>query len=133
MEGRAKVIKVLLIRYIFLLIILFLSSCNQYRNLTNEEFLKTKFCPSCDFEGPLNIEDVEKEHLVILKRNGREDTVPFGYINKEWKRLKRNYKTGAELYHFRTDKGSWLVLCGQDGYVLIRNKRIIGEIISSCN
>ena len=70
----------------------------------------------------VSVSDAEKLNMTTIRLEGKEETLPFGFINDRWEELKRRYETGDCLYHYRMDCG---VLCGSEGYVLIRDGRAI--------
>lgn len=53
---------------------------------------------------------------------GALKTRPFGFINDKWEKLKRRYEKGDCIFHYRVNCG---VLCGGEGYLLIRDGNVI--------
>jgi len=88
-----------------------------------------------EIRGPLTVAQVEQESLEELRKSQREDVppVPFGFINDRWNELKSQYEEGDELYFFRSDKRSWLDLCGEQGYVLIRKNELLDLLVTVIN
>jgi hypothetical protein len=86
------------------------------------------------YDGPLDISEVEKKHLVTIRNKENEEVVvPFGYINKQWEYLKSLYQEGDELYCYWTKAGSWKNRCGRVGFVLRRNGKEIASIATLMN
>jgi hypothetical protein len=73
----------------------------------------------------VSVSDAEKSHMTTIIVDGEAVTRPFGFINDEWKELKRRYEKGDCPYHYRMDCGT---LCGSGGYVLIRDGKAIYSI-----
>lgn len=82
--------------------------------------------------GPMTIEEVEKESLDKLSRSSRKDIpkVPFGFQNDRWDEFKSKYQDGDKIYYFISDRESWKGLYGREGYVLMRNEKIINVIVT---
>jgi len=58
------------------------------------------------------------------------DGVPFGYTYRHWCAVKAVMQTGDELWKFCSPPDSWENLHGTAGYVLIREGRVIAQIIT---
>lgn len=71
-----------------------------------------------------SVAEVEKIEMSTIAIEGKETTLPFGLINDRWEEQNRRYEKGGCIFHFRTNCG---VLCGSEGYLLIRD----GEVIYS--
>lgn len=71
-----------------------------------------------------SVAEVEKNEMSTITIEGEETTRPSGFVNGRWEKLKRQYQKGGCIFHYRVDCG---VLCGSEGYLLIRN----GEVIYS--
>lgn len=74
---------------------------------------------------PLILRRVEMEHTV----QGR----PFGFLHKEWTRLKGSMRPGDELRFYTSEDRDWEALAGEEGYVAVRNGEIVAQIITSRN
>jgi hypothetical protein len=99
----------------------------------NPYYIKRDF----KFRGPLSIEKVEEELTVLHQESSRirenaygaTDTFADSKIGKNWSRLKGQYAEGDRLYFFvAPDKRT---LTGQiRGYVLVRNKKVIDQVVT---
>ena len=58
---------------------------------------------------------------------------PFGYINVKWEALKAEMHPGDELYAFRSPPESWQALAGRMGYALVRDGRVVREVVTLLN
>lgn len=81
--------------------------------------------------GPLSIAEVEKESTVKIEIEGKMRAIPFGYINDKWEEFKALYSSGDCIYHFKTGPKSWAALYGREGYILVREGKIIHYILSA--
>jgi hypothetical protein len=74
--------------------------------------------------GPLTIREVQTE----LAKAGRKAEEVAG-----WRELKAKVKRGDGIYFYRTDAQSWKELRGQQGYVAVRNRDVIGSLLTRVN
>lgn len=65
---------------------------------------------------------------------------PFGKYNPrqlsnwdQWKIFISNYKTGDELWYYRTPKEYWASLSGEEGFAIYRQGKLISRIITALN
>jgi hypothetical protein len=70
----------------------------------------------------MSVDEVEANNITTITVDGNETTLPFGFINDKWEELKRQYEKGDCLFHYQIVCG---VLCGSEGYLLIRNSEVI--------
>jgi hypothetical protein len=75
--------------------------------------------------GPFSIEKLEQEHMVEIRET--KQTLPFGYVNKEWNQLKSQYKDGDQFFFVKYEDGMFFM--GQ--HVLVRHGCIIGVLIGA--
>jgi hypothetical protein len=88
--------------------------------------------------GPLSVAEVEQEALVdvlceIAKYHDMRSVprLPFGYINGAWESLKSQVRAGDCIYFFRTSEEGWQARAGWEGYVLIRDGKLVGTIVTA--
>ncbi|TLS75751.1 hypothetical protein FE236_08360 [Mariprofundus erugo] len=87
-----------------------------------------------EFSSPLTVEEAEKRTMVNMNKDGKSTMVPFGAFNNEWNELKANYeKNGGCLIYFITEKRSWASFSGRAGYLLIKDGKVIGSIVTEMN
>ncbi len=113
--------------------LIFLLACAVKQNLTQDTSLENIFGKETQVEGPYSIEQVEKENMITVEKNGKSVALPFGFINDDWEVLKAQYQDGDQIYKFSTSAESWEKMAGREGYVLIRGDQIIAEIITLMN
>ena len=58
---------------------------------------------------------------------------PFGNIHDEWLALKAHIQEGDELWYWTTSEETWSTLCGRAGVALVREKKVIGSLITDMN
>jgi hypothetical protein len=74
--------------------------------------------PSWELKGPFDFHKIKNNFYV-----------PEGMENP----FMVNYKDGDVLYYYRSNKASWGYLCGEGGYVLIRDKEVVDIYIMELN
>lgn len=86
------------------------------------------------FRGPLTISQIEQEALDAVRKmiEAGQDVpaVPFGRMNDKWVAFKEEYMPGDELYFFITDKRSWEMVAGREGYLLLRRNKIVQILLT---
>lgn len=82
------------------------------------ERLAVQFVMPLQIFEKVSIADAEQRHMTTITIEGKEITRPFGFTNDKWEELKRQYKNGGCIFHYRTNCGT---LCGSGGYILIRD------------
>jgi hypothetical protein len=82
--------------------------------------------------GPLTVDEVQRELTERARKTpaGGGRVIPGG---PEWKYLKAQLKQGDELYFYKTDRKSWAEQRGAEGYVAIREREIIGGLLTGMN
>lgn len=78
--------------------------------------------------GPLSPSQVEEEVVVHIEGLGRAQ---LG--GNAWDKLKTELQEGDELYFFRTDHRSWVELSGIEGYVAIRDNKVLRTFFTKIN
>lgn len=73
-----------------------------------------------------NIEEIEERHMYEL-RDGRR--LPFGYMYREWLKLKKFIREADEVWDYSTGESSWQNLAGESGVALVRNEVVIGDLM----
>jgi hypothetical protein len=79
------------------------------------------------------IEGYEKWAERVRKDNRSPGTFEDSSQGREYARFETQYREGDELYFFRSEKRSWRDLAGTEGYVLIRNGKIIDTVETRVN
>jgi hypothetical protein len=103
---------------------------DYYYDINDRDSSLTIPGPKWTIRGPLTIEQVEQETLDDeIKKYPDVPQVPFGFQNKEWKKLKSKYKDGDEFFFYWSDPVSWFYLRGESGYVLIRQNKVVDKIV----
>lgn len=77
----------------------------------------------------ISARDAEAKHMVSIDGTG----VPFGYIINEWRALLDKMQEGDKLYEFRSSDQSWEFLAGREGIALVRDGKIVADILTSMN
>ena len=78
------------------------------------------------------VAEFEVAHMVTDERLGPEP-VPFGFMSKQWRALLEQMKPGDELWEFCSPPHSWAIRCGHAGVALVRNGKVLGEVITRVN
>ena len=75
-------------------------------------------------KGPLEINSIERESLIEIKKTNKNETLPFGRIHTEWLKLKSSVEKGGQLYFISSPKELWeKPLSGAyEGYIVIKRK-----------
>lgn len=74
----------------------------------------------------------ESEHMVSNLQLG-PTPIPFGFSKQEWEFLKWRLRSDDELWTYRSPTESWEMLAGRQGICIVRNGRIIHQIITLMN
>lgn len=59
--------------------------------------------------------------------------IPFGFANADWIEFKSLMQSGDELWFYSSPQESWDELMGTEGYVIIREGKIIAEMVTALN
>ena len=118
-----------------LLIVIFLFACSAFAQAgcddprANVQLLKND---GMVFIGPISIDKVEKEHLIIIDVEGGKKEVIFGRINHQWLKVKEHLASGALLYSISSSEEQWQKpLSGAiKGYAAIKNGCVVEAIIT---
>ena len=122
------------IRYIVLLSFSFaLQGCQAASCKLDKVRAEFLYYEAVTLSKPLTLKYVEQKQTVTFEHSGEKKTLPFGRINSDWEALKSSYRDGDCLIHFRTGEESWKSLYGREGYLLIREGKIIGIIITKAS
>ena len=90
----------------------------------------TAFGPEAIVEGPKTIASVELEELADIEKCSHCPQKPFGYQYPDWEQFKRLVRPGDCLMFFRSNPYSWEHAFGSEGYVLVREGRIV-EVLAT--
>jgi len=77
----------------------------------------------------------EKSKVFHKQHPNRNDVlvVPFGFQNEEWNRFKVAIKPGDEVRFVSAPTKDWQHLAGREGYILIRQERIMRFLVTREN
>jgi uncharacterized protein (DUF427 family) len=70
----------------------------------------------------------EAEHA-----NTRPGQLPFGGLAAEWELLKSQAQEGDEIWSYCSPEATWKAMCGRQGIWLIRNGKIVYDIVTLMN
>ena len=59
--------------------------------------------------------------------------VPCGGRNEKWQELKAAMRTGDELWTFCSPPDSWSAHAGRSGIAVVRDRRIVGAMVTMMN
>jgi hypothetical protein len=105
---------------------------NTYCKTGNPHYIQRDF----EFRGPLTVTQVDDElrrsHETSsqIRKEVYGTTEKFEDSHTAWTQLKATYRTGDELYFFMgSDRRTWTgeIL----GYVLVRNKAVVGMMVTA--
>lgn len=86
--------------------------------------------------GPLTVADIEQRELqftldLIAELSIPDWTrVPFRGLEEDWLGFKKQMRAGDLIYYFTTDDVDWRLLAGAEGYVLIREGKVVDMIVT---
>ena len=113
----------------------FLTSCISHAKVTEscgyDSFLSKNRDVFSIFE-PTTVEKAEKHSIESLSAIGvfGKGLIPFGKRNADWLILKRDLQIDDCLIYFKTSKESWKRLSGREGYLLLREGKILYTLIT---
>jgi hypothetical protein len=88
----------------------------------------------------IRMEWIEQTVPVDAVDNFYKENSPFGKDNRrylkewgEWNKFISNYKTGDELWYYRSPQDSWAKLAGEEGFAIYRHGKLISRIITVLN
>jgi len=116
---------------------------DYYADVKNRESHPTLVVPGRGWEirGPLSIDQFEKELIELYEEASTirkkvynlNEKFENSEIGTDFARFKSQYKKGDEIYFFKSDKRSWIDLCGEEGYVLIRKNKFVDRLVTAIN
>lgn len=92
--------------------------------------------------GPLTFAEAEEEQIKEFEEIKKKIPEFAKFINKNknknkwdprWEEFKGKYKSGDEPYFFTSDELNWGGLSGREGYVIVREKKIVDITITKMN
>jgi hypothetical protein len=94
------------------------------------------FLPPQWLQQRISVADAERMYTPVA--DDRADRAPelrkpFGFRNAQWEKLKAQMQPGDEIWTFSSPAQSWQDLAGRSGVVLVRDKKIIAEIVVMMN
>lgn len=81
-------------------------------------------------EAPLSVGEIEIRSMESIQDCDRCPTVPFGFMNDQWRDFKSRLRKGDVIAFFRSDDESWEGLYGREGYAIIRDGKVVHIIIT---
>ena len=91
-----------------------------------------QFPPSVDtsmLTKKVSVNEAETAHMVTIE----DRQVPFGYCFAQWQRLLSRMHDGDELWEFSSGDQSWEDLAGREGIALVREGKIIDDVLTRMN
>jgi hypothetical protein len=77
-------------------------------------------------------EEAAAAHMVQTPALG-DASVPFGFLAEQWQKLRTGMRVGDELWEYCSPPETWDELAGRAGYVVVRNGRIVADVLTSMN
>jgi len=74
-----------------------------------------------------------EENNLIYNDSFDVNPLPFGFMNKKWEELKLKIQEGDKLIEYRTSEKSWEHMSGREGIWLVRDSKLIDQIITEMN
>jgi len=65
--------------------------------------------------------------------DGRIPHVPFGFNHRRWLEFKAQILPGDKIVAFESSPESWEHLAGSAGYILVRDGKVVAQIITLMN
>lgn len=128
--------KIKLYRVILFILLLFFypfilyDSFSKKRAVTKlDDLAANKFPLSSDtsmLTKRVSVTEAEAAHMVTIENR----QVPFGYNSGHWQRLLSEMQDGDELWEYSSGDQSWEDLAGREGLALVRNGKIIFDIMT---
>jgi hypothetical protein len=84
----------------------------------------------------VSVEQVEAAAIAKADQpagNAKVPSKPFGQNNQRWERLKAQMASNDELWYFCSPEEMWRNLAGRAGIALVRNGKVIDELIFLMN
>ena len=108
----------------FIIILFALHSITSLACENDEVNIEELISKGLILKGPLEINAVERESLIEIKKVNKKETLPFGRIHTEWLKLKSSVEKGGQLYFISSPKELWeKPLSGAyEGYIVIKRK-----------
>jgi hypothetical protein len=126
-----------IICFVILLIALNNNACSQTKDSLNNkiciEKIKDLFGIDVSYQGPLSINKIEKKYMLTIEKDGKKETLPFGFINDQWLEIKSKMQKGDKIFEFTTNPESWQNLAGREGVIVLRGNIVIGVLITKMN
>jgi hypothetical protein len=111
--------------------IFFVGACaSSHAGLCKREdqlsFLKNE---GIDIGSQLSVEQVEREHMFPVTRDGKTVALPFGYAHSDWLELKAKWKKGDRFVEVKSsgrlvERTKFYL----DGHALVRGNCVVGFI-----
>jgi len=131
--------KIKLYHFTLFILLLFLYPFILYDNFSKkrtvpkqDELIADPFPPSVDssmLTKKISVTEAEESHMVTIENR----QVPFGYNNVQWQSLLSKMQDGDELWEFTSGDESWEDLAGREGLALVRDGKIIYDIVTCMN
>ena len=77
----------------------------------------------------VSVLEAEKNHMEILDNK----KVPFAGNDDRWKAMISKMQDGDELWEYTSPAEMWEILAGQDGIVLVRDGKVIDDLLLVMN
>lgn len=132
--------KIKLYRLIFFMLALFFYPMIGYENIQKQKAAALKqskpkaYTPSFGFilswtRKKVSVLEAENNHLETIG----DKQVPFGGNHSLWQILLSKMQDGDELWEYTSDDKSWEMMAGREGILLVRDEKIIDDILLRMN
>jgi hypothetical protein len=105
-------------------------SCVEYAKSELEGKYPRAFGAGATVRGPISVLAIERDERTKIAACSHCPQKPFGYMHAKWEKFKNQIRPGDCIVFFRSDQASWKALAGVEGYVLMRGKKLILEILT---
>ena len=88
--------------------------------------------PRIGLQRRVSVAEAEAAHLVSDEQLGPSH-VPFGFMHTAWLALLAQMQPDDELWEFRSPASTWQHLCGREGLVLLRQGKVVAQVLTAMN
>lgn len=88
--------------------------------------------PRIGLQRRVSVAEAEAAHLVSDEQLA-PTPVPFGFMHTAWLTLLAQMQPGDELWEFRSPAHTWQHLCGHEGLVLLRQGKVVAQVLTAMN
>ena len=88
--------------------------------------------PRIRLQRRVSVAEAEAAHLVSDEQLG-PSPVPFGFMHTAWLALLAQMQPDDELWELRSPASTWQHLCGREGLVLLRQGKVVAQVLTAMN